>query len=64
MAAQNAGLLEAINAGRQPTQNIQPVIAPVILDNRIVGQVLVEFIESEATAGRLAIHPQAVRADV
>ena len=62
-AQQNAELLEAINEGRSITANIEPAMAPVILDGQIVGQVMIEFIESEANEGRLAINPQAIRAD-
>jgi len=63
-ASQNAGLLEAINEGRSITANIEAVAAPVMLDGQIVGQITVDFVESAANEGRLAINPQAIRADV
>ena len=62
VASQNADLLEAINAGQSPS--FQPIVAPVILDDQIVGQIMIDFIEGEANTGRLAIDPKAVRADV
>ena len=62
--SQNLALLEAIRSGQSVTNNIQPIAAPVLLDGRIVGEVMISFIESEANNGRLALNPQAIRADV
>ena len=63
--SQNYDLLNAINQlGGQGDLNIQPIAAPVVLDDQIVGQVLIDFIQRAADNGQLAINPRASRADI
>ncbi len=59
---QNAALLEAINSGGG--MQISPVVAPIHLDGRVVGEVMIEFMENEASLGRLALNVRSVRSDV
>jgi TP901 family phage tail tape measure protein len=61
--ARNINLLEAINKGQTPQINITPVSVPLILNDQLIGEAMIEFIQEESERGGLTVNPTAIKAD-
>lgn len=63
-AAENSGVLEGINSGKQmmPSIILNPIPVNIVLaDGRIIGNADLEFIHEQSKLGNVIIHPRAVK---